>query len=218
VKKVFFSSNFVLNTWLSNKEMVVMSIDTRGTGFRGQQWMKQVYKKLGILEANDTIEIAKYMKKEHPWVDKVIVWGWSYGGYVSLLSALQSTDVIDLAIVGAPITHWTFYDTAYTEKFMLLPEMNKLGYKESSCLNKIHRNITSRLFLITGTADDNVHPLNAYHLMTTLQRNLVLQFTSMIYPDMDHSIIRGSTHKLTMEHLYRSILKQITDLTNQIFP
>jgi len=144
------------------------------------------------------------------------LWGWSYGGYASIKTYLKThlddnKNIFRYIISGAPVTDWKFYDTAYTERYMLTPNQNPAGYNISSCL-EIPANFSksiSKLVLIHGTADDNVHSLNSFHFMRQLQLRDI-NFETMFYPDADHSIIRsGSTskhlHKLIVEKLLQGV-------------
>ena len=120
------------------------------------------YMKLGALEVKDQVETAMYLG-QLAYVDasRIGIWGWSYGGYISALCLSQS-NVFKLGIAVAPITDWRFYDTAYTERYLRRPQENKRGYEENSPINLVE-SLQGRLFLIHGTADDNVH----YHRITS---------------------------------------------------
>jgi len=154
-----------------------------------------------------------FQKKKH-----LSLWGWSYGGYATIKTYLQThleenRNIFRYIISGAPVTDWKFYDTAYTERYMLTPKQNPIGYINSSCLD-IPVNFTkstSKLILIHGTADDNVHSLNSFHFMRQLQLNEIT-FDTMIYPDESHSIIRsGSTSKQLQKSITDKLLQGIYD-------
>jgi len=194
-------------------------MDGRGTGYKGEKYMQQVYKKLGVYEAEDALLVGKWIlqqtfsKKKH-----LSLWGWSYGGYASIKTYLQThleenRNIFRYIISGAPVTDWKFYDTAYTERYMLTPNQNQNGYKDSSCL-EIPSNFTkstTKLILIHGTADDNVHSLNSFHFMRQLQLNDIT-FDTMIYPDESHSIIRsGSTSKQLQKSIADKLIQGIYD-------
>lgn len=184
---------------LAQKGYIVASVDNRGTGGRGADFKKITYKNLGHWETHDQIQAAKYLGGL-PYVDagRIGIFGWSYGGYMSSLCLFKGHDVFKAAISVAPVTHWKFYDTIYTERYMQTPQMNPEGYEESAPINHAGL-LEGHLLLIHGTADDNVHFQNAVALVDSLIANNK-QFQTMLYPDRYHGIHRGS--KYTREHLY----------------
>lgn len=184
--------------YLANQGYVVVSVDNRGTGARGRQFKKQVYKKLGQLETADQIAAAKQIA-EWPYVDenRVGIWGWSYGGYMSSLALAEGSDIFTTAIAVAPVTSWRFYDTIYTERYMQTPQMNPEGYNEGAPLTKVDQ-ITGNYLLIHGTGDDNVHFQNSVEMIDALIEADV-DFETMIYPNKAHSIYGGNARK----HLYQ---------------
>ncbi|MAL17707.1 MAG: S9 family peptidase [Balneola sp.] len=184
--------------YLANQGYIVVSVDNRGTGARGSEFKKQVYKKLGQLETADQIAAAKEVAKL-PYVDpeRIGIWGWSYGGYMSSLGITEGADVFSAAIAVAPVTSWRYYDTIYTERFMQTPQLNPEGYDEGAPLNKVDQ-IKGNYLLIHGTGDDNVHFQNSVEMIDALIEADV-QFESMIYPNKAHSINGGNARK----HLYQ---------------
>jgi len=163
-------------------------VDGRGTGSRGNDWEKQTYKRLGIIESEDQITAAKYFQSL-PYIhaDRVGIWGWSYGGFMtcSVLSTLNNPFKFGMAV--APVTDWKFYDSAYTERFMQTPQDNPEGYNETSILNRAANIKDFSLLLAHGTADDNVHFQNTAELVKALISKGV-QFDVMFYPNRDHGI------------------------------
>lgn len=184
--------------YLSMQGYIVFSFDNRGTGGRGTEFRHLMYKQLGKWEINDTEEAAKYLQSL-PYVnkDRMGIWGWSYGGYVSALAMAKLPQYFKAGISVAPVTDWHFYDNIYTERFMSLPSLNTEGYEESSVL-KHAGNIEGELLLVHGTADDNVHVQNTIKLIDVLIDKDV-QFDLMLYPERNHSIYGGNT----TYHLYR---------------
>ncbi|MBD3615235.1 MAG: DPP IV N-terminal domain-containing protein [Gracilimonas sp.] len=184
--------------YLANQGYIVVSVDNRGTGGRGRDFKKQTYKKLGQLETADQIEAAKYFS-QLSFVDanRIGIWGWSYGGYMSSLALAEGADVFSTAIAVAPVTHWKYYDTIYTERFMQTPQLNPEGYKEGSPLTKAEQ-IEGNYLLVHGTGDDNVHYQNAVEMVDALIAGDV-HFDLMIYPNRNHGIYGGNTSR----HLYR---------------
>lgn len=185
--------------YLTTKGYIIFSVDNRGTGARGRQFEKQVYKKLGQYEVIDQIDAAKYLIENLDYVDstRIGIWGWSYGGYMTTLLMGEGNDIYKTGIAVAPVTHWKFYDTIYTERFMQTPEMNPEGYKKGAPLNAAGK-IEGNYLLVHGTGDDNVHFQNSVELINKLIQENV-QFETMYYPDRNHGIYGGNTRR----HLYR---------------
>ncbi len=193
---------------LAQKGYLVISVDNRGTGFRGADFMKKVYKQLGYWETNDQIEAARYLSTL-PFVDstRIGVFGWSYGGYMAALCILKGSDVFKTAVAVAPVTDWRFYDTIYTERYMQTPQLNPEGYQNSAPLNFTER-LEGKFLLIHGTADDNVHFQNTAMLVNKLiEANK--QFDIMFYPDRYHGIYGKSRY--TREHVFTTITKFVLE-------
>ena len=172
---------------LAEKGYVVMCFDGRGTGGRGAAFKKQTYRDLGRMECEDAIEAARWLGQQR-WVDKdrIGIWGWSFGGYLSTLSLLKGNDVFKAAIAVAPVMNWRYYDNIYTERFLALPKDNAKGYDENSPLNFADR-LQGNYLLIHGTGDDNVHFQNSAEMVEKLE-NAGKQFEFRIYPNKNHSI------------------------------
>ncbi len=187
---------------LCQQGYVIVSIDNRGTGGRGAEFKKCTYKELGKLETIDQIEGAKYLSKL-PYIDpqRIGIWGWSYGGYMSSLCILKGAEYFNTAVAVAPVTNWRFYDTIYTERYMQTPQENPDGYDLNSPIHHVD-SLVGNYFLIHGSADDNVHVQNTYEMVNSLV-NANKQFELFIYPDKNHGIYGGNTRL----HLFT----QITD-------
>ncbi|OYT17376.1 MAG: S9 family peptidase, partial [Bacteroidetes bacterium 4572_77] len=170
-------SQTVTNKWgyrdpwyqlLAKEGIIIISVDNRGTGFKGEEFKKLTYKELGKYETIDQIEAAKYMISL-PYVDKdkIAVFGWSYGGYLSTLCMTKGADYFTTGIAVAPVTTWRYYDNIYTERYMQKPQDNALGYDDNSPINHVEK-LKGNYLLVHGMADDNVHPHNTYDLITAL--------------------------------------------------
>ena len=172
---------------LAEKGYVVFCFDGRGTGGRGAAFKKQTYGDLGRMECEDAIEAARWLGQQS-WVDKdrIGIWGWSFGGYLSTLSLLKGNDVFKMAIAVAPVMNWRYYDNIYTERFLGLPKDNAKGYDDNSPLNFADR-LQGNYLLIHGTGDDNVHFQNSAEMVEKLE-NAGKQFEFRIYPNKNHSI------------------------------
>jgi len=179
---------------------IVVSVDNRGTGNRGEEFKKCTYKELGKLETEDQIDAAKYFANQS-YVDKnrIGIFGWSYGGYMSTLCMTKGADYFKAGIAVAPVTNWRYYDNIYTERFMRTPQENPNGYDENSPINHVKK-LKGKYLLIHGTGDDNVHAQNSMDLITALV-NANKQFDMFIYPNKNHSIFGGYTRF----HLYKKM-------------
>ncbi|SMO76881.1 S9 family peptidase [Fodinibius sediminis] len=184
--------------YLTTQGYIVVSVDNRGTGGRGRAFEQQVYKKLGQYEVTDQIEAAKYLMRTYDYIDRdrLGIWGWSYGGFMSSLALARGSEVFSTGIAVAPVTSWRFYDTIYTERFMQTPQMNPEGYREGSPLTYAHL-IEGDYLLVHGTGDDNVHFQNTIEMINRLVSANV-SFETMYYPNRNHGIYGGNTR----EHLY----------------
>lgn len=172
---------------LADKGYIVFCFDGRGTGGRGAAFKKQTYGDLGRMECEDAIEAARWLGQQS-WVDKdrIGIWGWSFGGYLSTLSLLKGNDVFKMAIAVAPVMNWRYYDNIYTERFLGLPKDNAKGYDDNSPLNFADQ-LKGNYLLIHGTGDDNVHFQNSAEMVEKLEE-AGKQFEFRIYPNKNHSI------------------------------
>lgn len=194
------NSQQVKNNWnlswlnyLAQEGYIVACIDPRGTAARGEEFRKCTYMQLGKLESDDMIAAAKWLVAEQPDIDgkHVGIWGWSYGGFMSSLCLMKGNDIFTTAISVAPVTHYKYYDSIYTERYMRTPEENKKGYEDNAPLNWADK-LKGNLLLCHGTADDNVHVQNTYELAERLvQANK--QFDMAIYTNRNHNIFGGNT-------------------------
>jgi len=190
--------NYFWHQMLAQKGYVVVSVDNRGTGGRGADFKKQVYKELGKLETIDQIETAKYLASlNYIDGDRIGVQGWSYGGYMSSLCLLKGAEHFKAAIAIAPVTNWRFYDSIYTERYMQTPQENPEGYDDNSPINHVEK-LKGNYLLIHGMADDNVHLQNATEMIDALVK-ADKQFDMFIYPNKNHGIYGGNTRY----HLYK---------------
>lgn len=198
VKNSFGYSNYYWHQMLANKHgVIVVSVDNRGTGARGEEFKKMTYKQLGKYETEDQIAAAKVLG-ELSYIDatRVGIWGWSYGGYMSSLALAKGNEVFKMAIAIAPVTNWRFYDNIYTERYMGLPKENAAGYDTNSPINFV-KDIKGKYLIVHGTGDDNVHFENSVMMVDELIKNNI-PFDSEFYPNKNHGIYGGYTRL----HLY----------------
>lgn len=206
VKNQYDGMNHFYYESLANKGYIIVSVDNRGTGARGRDFRTVTYKELGKYETMDQISAAKYLGTQD-FVDKdrIGIWGWSYGGYMSSLCITKGADVFKMAIAVAPVTNWRFYDSIYTERYMQTPQENASGYDNNSPVNHVSK-LKGEYLLVHGSADDNVHVQNTMRMITALV-SANKQFDLFIYPDKNHGIYGGNTRF----HLFTKMTNFITE-------
>ena len=183
--------------YLASKGIIVICVDGRGTGARGEAFRKCTYLKMGLLESQDQVEAAQALA-QLPYIDgsRMAIWGWSFGGYNTLMALTVGKGTFKVGIAVAPPTDWRYYDTVYTERFMRTPQENEKGYAETSPLRRV-KEMQGKLLLIHGSADDNVHFSQSMQYAEALvQANK--QFDMHVYKDRNHGIYGGNTRY----HLY----------------
>jgi dipeptidyl-peptidase-4 len=186
---------------LSQKGYIIVCVDGRGTGFKGRDFKKVTYKELGKYEIEDQIDAAKELgKRAYIDKDRIGIWGWSYGGFMSSLAITKGADVFKMAIAVAPVTSWRYYDSVYTERYMQTPQENAAGYDDNSPVNFADQ-LKGDYLLIHGTGDDNVHVQNSMQMINALvEANK--QFDYFTYPDRAHGIYKGKNTRL---HLFKKM-------------
>lgn len=200
--------NFLWFQYIANQGYLVVSVDNRGTGARGDAFKKITYLQLGKYEVDDQIDAAKYLGTLNIVdKDRIGIWGWSYGGYMTALCMTVGADVFKMGISVAPVTHWKFYDSIYTERYMRTPQENPDGYKDGSPLTYADK-LKGKYLLIHGTADDNVHFQNSAEFVLALQ-NANKQFDLMIYPNKNHGISGGVTRMNLYTKMTNYILENL---------
>lgn len=174
-------------TYYASRGYIVICVDGRGTGGRGRAFMDVVYKRLGYYESIDQINAANYAAKL-PFVnpDRIGLHGWSYGGYETLMAASQKNAPYTAAVAVAPVTDWRFYDSIYTERYMLTPQENEGGYDDSAPLNYV-KNVKCPILIMSGTADDNVHYSNTVEYLSSMEA-AGGWIDLLVFPNMNHSI------------------------------
>ncbi len=200
------NSQTVIDRWsfgwdrlLAQKGYITVCVAGRGTGGRGEAFRKITYKQLGKYETIDQIEAAKYIGTL-PYIDKnrIGIWGWSYGGFETLLALSKGKGVFKAGIAVAPVTNWRYYDNIYTERYMRTPQENPDGYDQNSPTTFV-KDMNARLLLVHGMGDDNVHFQNSAEYSEALvQANK--QFREFFYTNRNHGIYGGNTriHLYTM--------------------
>lgn len=198
--------NFAWFQLLAQKGYIVVSVDARGTGYRGRDFKHCTYLQLGKYETEDQIAAAQWLG-ELPYVDKnrIGIFGWSYGGYMSSLCITKGAGIFKAAIAVAPVTNWRFYDNIYTERFMRTPQENGENYDSNSPINHVSE-LKGSYLLVHGSADDNVHYQNTMEMINALV-DANKQFDLFIYPNKNHGIYGGNTRL----HLYNKMTNFILE-------
>lgn len=201
-------SQLVLNRWALDWEeyaamqgYIVACVDGRGTGGRGWDFEHVVYQRLGHYECIDQIAASDYMASL-PYVDKdrIGMWGWSYGGFMTLMAMSTPGNHYKCGVAIAPVTSWKYYDTIYTERYMRTPQLNPEGYKSGSPLEATDK-LKGRVLIMFGSADDNVHIVNEMQYISKLESENV-DFDMHVWTNMNHSI-NGCDVRLP---LYRKVM------------
>jgi len=209
VRDAWGGSRYLWHQMLVRDGILVASVDNRGTGARGREFEKQVYMRLGQLETADQLAAIQQLGNL-PYVDasRIGIWGWSYGGYMALMTTLLGGNQVAAAIAGAPVTSWELYDTIYTERFMRTPQENPEGYSIGAPLSHA-AGLRGDLLIIHGMADDNVHPQNTLKMIAELEQ-AGKHFDMRLYPGQRHGV-RGRTlsvnlYEMMTRFLHRTLL------------
>lgn len=203
-----FGDGGMFEAVMCDKGYIMVCVDGRGTGGRGAAFEKCTYLSIGVKEATDQAEAAKYLSTL-PYVDgsRIGIWGWSYGGYNTLMSMSEGSGAFKAGVAIAAPTDWRFYDSVYTERFMRTPKENGDGYQASSAISRASR-LKGKLLLIHGSADDNVHLQNFMEYSEALvQANI--QFDTQIYTNRNHSIFGGNTRNHLMNRVANFFLQNL---------
>jgi dipeptidyl-peptidase-4 len=199
-------SNDYWHQMLAQEGFIIACIDGRGTGLKGRDFKKVTQKELGKFEVEDQIAAAQKLG-DLSYIDnnRIGIWGWSYGGFMSSNCLFQGADTFAMAIAVAPVSSWRFYDTIYTERYMETPQENTSGYDENSPISHVDK-LEGDFLLVHGSADDNVHAQNTMRLVEALVQ-ADKDFDWALYPDKNHGIYGGNTRL----HLYKKMTRFIKE-------
>jgi dipeptidyl-peptidase-4 len=188
----------ILEQYLCQQGYICVCVDNRGTGGRGADFEKCTYMRLGELESRDQVEAAIWLGQQS-YIDKsrIGIWGWSYGGWNTLMSMSEGRPVFAAGVAIAPPTNWRFYDTIYTERYMRTPQENPKGYDEVNPIARAYQ-LHGALLICHGLADDNVHYQNTAEYVEALVQ-ADKDFRQLVYTNRNHSIFGGNTRN----HLFR---------------
>lgn len=187
-----FFGGMAFERYLAQQGYIVACVDGRGTGGRGAEFEKQTYLQLGQKEARDQVEAALYLGGQ-PYVDKdrIAIWGWSFGGFNTLMAMSEGRNVFRAGVAVAPVTNWKYYDSVYTERYMRTPSENADGYGDNPMARA--SKLSGSLLIVHGTADDNVHYRNTAEYAEALVQ-ADKQFQMQVYTNRNHSIYGGNTY------------------------
>ncbi|NWU11410.1 DPP4 peptidase, partial [Cephalopterus ornatus] len=202
-QKVDYTFELSWATYLaSTEQIIVASFDGRGSGYQGDEIMHAINRRLGTYEVEDQITAArKFSEMSFVDKDRIAIWGWSYGGYVTSMVLGSGSGVFKCGIAVAPVSHWQYYDSIYTERYMGLPTAsdNLKNYNNSTVMARAEKFKEVEYLLIHGTADDNVHFQQAAQISKALV-DAEVDFQAMWYTDKDHAI-SGQAHKHIYTHM-----------------
>jgi dipeptidyl-peptidase-4 len=181
------------NHWLATRGFVVFALDNRGSSARGRAFEGAVDRALGSSQLPDQLAGVRWLG-EQPWVDpdRIGIWGWSYGGYMTIYALTHAPESFAAGVAVAPVTDWRLYDSIYTERYMGTPDENPEGYAMGSVLGSV-ANLVDPLLVIHGTGDDNVHVQHTLQLADRAWRAGV-RFDLMLFPNLTHGIHAPGSH------------------------
>lgn len=200
-----FYGGLIFESLMAQEGYIFVCVDGRGTGARGAEWEKCTYLRLGDLESHDQVETAIWLGQQ-PYVDKdrIAIWGWSFGGFNTLMSMSEGRPVFRCGVAVAAPSNWRYYDTVYTERYMRTPQENE-NYNVISPIGRADM-LSGDLLLIHGTADDNVHFRNCTEVSEAYVQH-DKQFQMQVYTNRNHSIYGGNTR----QHLFNRMIDFFND-------
>lgn len=200
VKNQWQGANYLWYQYMAKQGYIIISVDNRGSGGRGEAFKKMTYLNLGKYETMDYIEAARYFGSQ-TYADpaRIGIFGWSYGGFMASNCITLGADYFKTAVAVAPVTNWRYYDNIYTERYMRTPKENAAGYDDNSPINHVSK-IKGNYLIIHGTADDNVHFQNAAEMVKAMNEQNI-RYDAEFYPNTNHGI-RGGKIRL---HLFGKI-------------
>jgi len=188
VRNAWGAHDFLWLEMMAQKGFMIFALDNRGSYNRGHAFETPIYHQFGKVELEDQLAGVKYLKSL-PYVDgsRLGIWGWSYGGYMTLEAMCNASDVFRVGVSIAPVSDWRLYDTIYTERYMGRPQDHTEDYKNSSPVNEVSR-LSGKLMLAHGSGDDNVHFANTAEVVNEFIQNGHYPADVMIFPGRGHPI------------------------------
>ncbi len=207
-KNSYGGSNYLWHEYMAQKGYIVITLNNTGSSGKGEEFKKKTYMQLGSHETKDYIDATQYFSQmKFIANDRMGIWGWSYGGFMSSNCITKGADNFKTAVAVAPVTNWRYYDNIYTERYMRTPQENPLGYDTNSPINNISK-IKGNYLIIHGTADDNVHFQNAAEMVMALNKENIA-YESAYYPNKNHGISGGKTRLHLFTRITNFILENL---------
>ncbi|MGH9377848.1 MAG: alpha/beta hydrolase family protein, partial [Terriglobia bacterium] len=187
---------------------LVWSLDNHGSEGRGHAWETVIFKDMGKRELADQLKGIDFLKSR-PYVDasRLGIFGWSYGGYMTLYALTRAPDVFKCGVTGAPVTDWHYYDSIYTERYMRTPDKNAQGYQDSSDVAAAGR-LRAKLLLIHGVADDNVHLMNTINFINALIENRI-PYQIYLQPSQKHGFSDAAAIWYRNERIFQFFMRNL---------
>jgi dipeptidyl-peptidase-4 len=198
--------NYLWHQALAQQGYVVVSVDNRGAAWRGRDFRKITQFHLGVRESQDQLDVARWLGRQS-WGDatRIGIWGWSFGGYLTTMTAGRGGSLFKAGIAVAPVTDWRLYDSIYTERYDWTPQDNASGYAAGSSQAQAP-GLSAVLLLVHGTGDDNVHPQNTMQYANALEAS-GKDFSMLLYPNRTHAIAGGTSQA----HLFESLTRFLNE-------
>jgi dipeptidyl-peptidase-4 len=209
VRNAWGGANFLWHQMMAQKGYIIFTLDNRGSYNRGHAFETPVFHHFGRVELEDQLAGVNYLKSL-PYVDgsRIGIWGWSYGGYMTLYAMTHAPDVFKAGVSVAPVSDWRLYDTIYTERYMGLPQENPDGYRDSSPVNQASR-LSGKLMLVHGTGDDNVHFANTSEMLNELIDADRYPAAVMVFPGRGHPIADRNARVELFERITQFLLANL---------
>ena len=171
--------------YLAQHGFVVLKVDNRGSANRGLAFEGAIARNMGDIEVRDQVDgVRALAQRDYVDSERVGIYGWSYGGYMTLMSLLRAPGVFKVGVSGAPVTHWDGYDTHYTERYMGTPQNNPEGYRSGAVMSHVD-NLRGKLLIVHGMIDENVHFRNTGRLLGALAA-AQKPYDLLIFPEERH--------------------------------
>jgi len=208
VRNMWGGANFLWHQLMAQKGFIIFLLDNRGSAGRGHVFETPLHLRLGQLELSDQRDGVKYLRSL-PYVDgnRIGIWGWSYGGYMTLHAMFEAGDDFKAGFAGGPVTDWRYYDSIYTERYLGLPQQNEKGYRDSSPV-KYAAQLKGKLLIAHGTGDDNVHYANTLSVINDLI-DAGKYVEVLAFPGRGHGVSDPPARRVLMERVTQFFLRNL---------
>jgi dipeptidyl-peptidase 4 len=206
-------ATFLWHQMMAQKGFIIFSLDNRGSAGRGHLFEEPIHFRFGAQELSDQRDGAAWLQQQ-PFVDpnRIGIWGWSYGGHMTLHAMLEAPDVFRVGFAGGPVTDWHFYDTIYTERYIGLLPQNEESYQESSPIKNADR-LRGKLLIAHGTGDDNVHFSNTLALVNDLIK-AGKYVEVMPFPGRGHGVNDAAARRVLMNRVTQFFVDNLGDVND----